>query len=288
MAQLPASMRRKRVATTSIHEKPITRKDKMLNIGSWLLMLVAYFVLAAGVFGLYKVITDARVANLQVFGTDSEQENTQMMRQLSPVVTDNYFTSDLEVIRDRALEISWVDRVVVSRAWPDGIRVRVMPRHAIARWGTGRLLSDAGDVYSEAVIRNHTQLPLLHGPLNQSKVMMRRYNEINQLFHPTGIRLKELYLTERMTWFMQFDSGLRIIVDQDQTMSKLQRLSYLAQHDLKPAWPNITAIDLRYRNGLSIQWKNLTAPQIKNSQFVVSNVVSNSDSNVANKNVTQP
>lgn len=251
-------------------------------------MLVAYFVLAAGVFGLYKVITDARVANLQVFGTDSEQENTQMMRQLSPVVTDNYFTSDLEVIRDRALEISWVDRVVVSRAWPDGIRVRVMPRHAIARWGTGRLLSDAGDVYSEAVIRNHTQLPLLHGPLNQSKVMMRRYNEINQLFHPTGIRLKELYLTERMTWFMQFDSGLRIIVDQDQTMSKLQRLSYLAQHDLKPAWPNITAIDLRYRNGLSIQWKNLTAPQIKNSQFVVSNVVSNSDSNVANKNVTQP
>ena len=284
MAQLPASMRRKRVATTSIHEKPITRKDKMLNAGSWILMVVACFVLAAGVFGLYKVITDAQVANLQVIGTDLEQENTQMMRHLSPVVTDNYFTSDLEVIRDRALEVSWVDRVVVSRAWPDGIRVRVMPRHAIARWGTGRLLSDAGDVYSEAVIRNHTQLPLLHGPLSQSKVMMRRYNEINQLFHPTGMRLKELYLTERMTWFLQFDTGLRIIVDQDQTMSKLQRLSYLAQHDLKSAWPNITAIDLRYRNGLSIQWKNSAAPQIKSGQFVVRN----SDSSVANRNVTQP
>jgi hypothetical protein len=31
---------------------------------------------------------------------------------------------------------------------------------------------------------------------------------------------------------MQFDSGLRVIVDQDQTMSKLQRLSHLAQTDL--------------------------------------------------------
>ena len=269
MAQLPASMRRKRVATTSIHEKPITRKDKMLNAGSWILMVVACFVLAAGVFGLYKVITDAQVANLQVIGTDLEQENTQMMRHLSPVVTDNYFTSDLEVIRDRALEVSWVDRVVVSRAWPDGIRVRVMPRHAIARWGTGRLLSDAGDVYSEAVIRNHTQLPLLHGPLSQSKVMMRRYNEINQLFHPTGMRLKELYLTERMTWFMQFDNGIRLIVDQDQTMGKLQRLSEIAKTDLGLVWDNIAGIDLRYRNGLAVQWKNAQPVNIENGQFVI-------------------
>jgi cell division protein FtsQ len=41
-----------------------------------------------------------------------------------------------------------------------------------------------------------------------------------------------------MTWFMQFDSGLRIIVDQDQTMSKLQRLSHLAQTDLNH-WSNL-------------------------------------------------
>jgi cell division protein FtsQ len=175
----------------------------------------------------------------------------------------------LERIRDQALTVSWVDRVVVSRAWPNAIRVRVMPRHAIARWGTGRLLSDNGDVFSEAVVKTHPNLPLLHGPVSQSKMMMRRYNEINQLFHPANLRLKELYLTERMTWFMQFDSGLRIIVDQDQTMTKLQRLSQLAQNDLKPMWSNISAIDLRYRNGLSIQWKNAIPPKIVNGQLVV-------------------
>ncbi|MCM8513781.1 cell division protein FtsQ, partial [Acinetobacter bereziniae] len=164
------------------------------------------------------------------------------------------------------------------------IRVRVMPRHAIARWGTGRLLSDAGDVYSEAVVTNHSNLPLLHGPLSQSKVMMRRYNEINQLFHPVNLRLKELYLTERMTWFMQFDSGLRVIVDQDQTMSKLQRLSHLAQTDLKPVWSNISAIDLRYRNGLAIQWKNSVSPKITNGQFVVTS----NDIGVAGGMVAQP
>ena len=270
MAQLPASMRRKtRPAISSIHEKPPTPKQKMVNAGGWILLLIALAVLAVGLYSFYKVMTDATVAQLQVVGTNSDLENQQLQQHLSPIIQDNYFTSDLERIRDQALTVSWVDRVVVSRAWPNAISVRVMPRHAIARWGTGRLLSDNGDVFSEAVVKTHPNLPLLHGPVSQSKMMMRRYNEINQLFHPANLRLKELYLTERMTWFMQFDSGLRIIVDQDQTMTKLQRLSQLAQNDLKPMWSNISAIDLRYRNGLSIQWKNAIPPKIVNGQLVV-------------------
>ncbi|MGE4315109.1 cell division protein FtsQ/DivIB [Acinetobacter sp.] len=269
MAQLPASMRRKRAAITSIHDKPPTRKEKLTNLGGWLLMLVALVVLAVGIYGLYGVMTDARVAKLSVVGTRSEAENRQVMTYVAPKVTENYFTSDLEKIRDQALELSWVDRVVVSRAWPNSIRVRVMPRHAIARWGTGRLLSDSGDIFTEVVPQNNQKLPLLHGPASQSKMMMRRYNEINQLFLPVNIRLKELYLTERMTWFMQFDSGLRIIVDQDQTMGKLQRLSHLAQSDLKPVWAKISSVDLRYRNGMAIQWKNAAPPNIVNGHFVV-------------------
>ena len=284
MAQLPASMRRKRAAITSIHEKPPTRKEKLIHAGGWLLLVVAFCALFAGIYAAYKVITDAKVASLEVVGATSDVEKQQMTQHLAPVIKDNYFTSDLEQIRDRSLDISWVDRVVVSRAWPNGIRVRVMPRHPIARWGTGRLLSDEGEVFTEAFARNHSSLPLLHGPLDQSKVMMRRYNEINQLFHPANLRLKELYLTDRRTWFMQFDSGLRIIVDQDQTMSKLQRLSQLVQTDLKPVWSRVSAIDLRYRNGLAIQWKNATPPKILNGQFVVTI----NDINIADTSVGQP
>ncbi len=214
MAQLPTSMRRKpRAAITSIHEKPPTRKEKLTNLGGWLMLVIACLMLVIGVYGLYRVMTDATVAELQVVGARSDAEQQQLVKHLDPVIQANYFT--------------------------------------------------------EAVYSSHQQLPLLHGPASQSKVMMRRYNEINQLFRPVNLRLKELYLTERMTWFMQFDSGLRIIVDQDQTMSKLQRLSHLAQTDLKPVWNKISAIDLRYRNGLAIQWKSAAPPKIINSQFVV-------------------
>ncbi|HDU5265195.1 TPA: hypothetical protein RFU80_005502, partial [Klebsiella pneumoniae subsp. pneumoniae] len=48
MAQLPASMRRKRAAITSIHEKPPTRKQKLANAGGWVLLVIAFLVLAVG------------------------------------------------------------------------------------------------------------------------------------------------------------------------------------------------------------------------------------------------
>jgi cell division protein FtsQ len=262
-------MRRKRAAITSIHDKPPTRKEKLTNAGGWLLLCVALVVLGFGILGLYRVMNDAQVAELKVGGVRSAAEQRQVIQHVSPIITENYFTSDLEAIRDRTLELSWVDRVVVSRAWPDKIHLRVMPHHAIARWGTGRLLSDSGMIFSEVTPKNHSELPLLHGPSTHANTMMRRYNEINQLFLPLGIRLRELYLTERMTWFMQFDSGLRVIVDKDQTMSKLQRLSQLSSADLKPVWSNISAIDLRYRNGLAIQWKNATPPKMVNGRFIV-------------------
>ena len=284
MAELPPSMRRKRAAITSIHDKPPTRKEKMIHAGGWVMLIFACCVLVLGLYGLYKVMTNAKVASLDVVGLQNQAEVQQIKQHLAPVVQGNYFTSDLEQIRDQALAVSWVDRVVVSRAWPNGIKVRVIAKHPIARWGTGRLLSDQGVVYTEAVSRNHSNLPLLHGPLDQSQVMMRRYHEINQLFNPVHLRLKELYLTDRRTWFMQFDSGLRIIVDQDQTMGKLQRLSHLAQSDLKMVWPKVAALDLRYRNGLSIQWKNAMPPKIINGQFVVTI----NDINIANTNVGQP
>ena len=271
MAQLPASMRRRKKAVSSIHEKPPTRLQKIIDAGGWLFLCIAILVLVFGVYGLYSLIKHAKTAQLSIVGVPSAVAQQQIDQQVQPALQGSYFTANLAEVRDQALKLPWVDNVVVSRAWPNNIRVRVIAKHPVARWGTGRLLSDNGDIYSEVSPEDHTNLPLLHGPINQSQTMMRRYDEINQLFKPIGLHLKELYLTERMTWFMQFDSGLRVIVDQDQTMTKLQRLSYLAQRDLKPVWNNITAIDLRYRNGMALQWKNATPPPILNSHFVVTN-----------------
>ncbi len=268
MAQLPVSMRRRKPATTSIHDKPPRLPERLLEWGSWLLLFLACLVLLFGSYALYQRFTQAQIAHVHIVGVATPTQQ-YLAEYLKDETQGSYFTTDLEQIRDRALTLSWVDRVVVTRAWPDAIVVRVTPRHPIARWGTGRLLSDDGVVFQPIQTINTQNLPLLHGPNSQSRMMMTKYRDINQMFEPMHLRLKELYLTERMTWFMQFDSGLRLIVDHDQTMSKLQRLSELANSDLNMVWDRIAAVDLRYRNGLAVQWKNAQPPKMENGQFIV-------------------
>lgn len=96
-------MRRKRAAITSIHDKPPTRKEKMANLGGWLLLCVAFVVLAAGILGFYRVMTDAQVAELEVIGSRSAAEERQILQHVSPIITENYFTSDLRSVRDKTL-----------------------------------------------------------------------------------------------------------------------------------------------------------------------------------------
>ena len=67
-----------RAAISSIHEKPPSPKQKMVNAGGWILLLIAFAVLAIGLYGLYKVMTDATVAQLQIVGTNSDVENQQL------------------------------------------------------------------------------------------------------------------------------------------------------------------------------------------------------------------
>lgn len=43
-------------------------------------------VLAVGIYGLYKVITDATVAKLEVVGSTTPVETQQVMRYVQPIV----------------------------------------------------------------------------------------------------------------------------------------------------------------------------------------------------------
>ncbi len=268
MAQLPLSLRRRQAATTSIHDKPPSIGETLLSWGSWLLLIFALLVFVFGGYALYQRFMHAEIEHVDVVGVSAPAQQA-LIQHIKADTAKGYFTTDLEQIRDNALSLSWIDRVVVSRAWPNAIVLRVTPRHAVARWGTGRYLSDDGVVFKPVQRFDHQNLPLLHGPHSQSRMMMTKYRDINQMFRPMDMRLKELYLTERMTWFMQFDNGMRLIVDQDQTMGKLQRLSEIAKTDLGLVWDNIAGIDLRYRNGLAVQWKNAQPVNIENGQFVI-------------------
>ena len=118
---------------------------------------------------------------------------------------------------------------------------------------------DANGVIFEPVDSNQLlskNLIRLQGDSTEARNIMKQLYRINMWFAPLNISVDDLVLTSRQTWIIRFNNGLRIIVDRDDTEQKLYNLPKILQKQYKSQMSLIQSIDLRYKNGFVIAWKN--------------------------------
>lgn len=224
------------------------------------LLLLATVLLVLGVAKAVKVMKARTViTSVQIEGDIRNTDRRLVASRIAPVVGGDYFSVDLAAIRDAAMSAPWVDEVVVSRRWPDGVRVQVREKQPVALWGAGGMISSRGDLFvpneAKSEVVDSNDLPILFGPPGKTVYVMEQYRAMNSILRGLGMRIVELQLTDRMSWFLRLDNGIRLVVDQTDTIDKLQRFAYLYDRQLKPDADNIASIDLRYQNGVSVGWK---------------------------------
>ena len=129
------------------------------------------------------------------------------------------------------------------------------------------LLVRVARFFNQKIGRAGTDLPLLFGPIGKTAYVMEQYRSFNDRFRVLGLKVVELHLTERRTWFLRFDTGMQLILDQNQINDKLQRFLWLYERELTPYADRIASIDLRYRNGLAVAWKEGQAVPVSNNQL---------------------
>lgn len=275
MPRLPFRLRNSKASATRTPSRAPAGKAVTKAAINWRLLLgrsssLIWLLLAAaaltwGVWGLWtEMQRKAPLAMIQVEGDISAADREELSQRLSQV-QGSYFTTDLVAIRDAVLTSPWVESMSVQRRWPDGIRVLVVEKKPVARWGEHNYLSARGEIFQPKPDVTTNGLPLLIGPSGKATYVMEQFRGFNERLRPLGWRVVELHLTERMTWFMRLDSGMAITLDQAQVNDKLQRLLWLYPKVLAPYAERIASIDLRYRNGLAVGWKTgLQVPVVNN------------------------
>ena len=178
----------------------------------------------------------------------------------------SFFTSDLQALRDITTGLAWVDQVSVSRDWQRGIVITVLPKQAVANFGTERLVDAKGAVFVPADSNDLTQerFATLQGEMAQAPVIMQQMQQVNDWYAPLDMQVEDIILSPRMTWLIRFDNGLRVIVDNENTAQKLLNLSQLLGNQLSSRRDEMQSVDLRYKNGFTIAW-DVSAPQSDDS-----------------------
>jgi len=234
--------------------------------------LTALSVLACAAGGVWwlaqRPVFDLRSIRVETMDrTDLRHVNELILRNgaLSRI-KGNFFTANLDTVRQVFEAVPWVRRASVRREWPDQLIVALEEHEALGTWGEdGRLLSTKGDVFTAnlAEAEEDHALPEFDGPDGSEKEVLDRFIELRKWFGVIRLTPEAVSLSSRYAWTVKLDNGMSVALGREATHDTLkQRVDRLVGiwPQLSARVPNIETIDMRYQNGLALSAAGLKIP----------------------------
>lgn len=236
--------------------------DRAARRARWLGRLLTLVSLASVLVMLAGAVTMARdwqretpIRHVVIAGDLQQVQRGELQAALERTVRGSFFTANLRDLQTVAVRFPWVASAQISRQWPDAVRVVISEKQAVARWGDDGLVSRQGEVFRPRQARGVEGLPVLVGPRAQARFMLQQYQAMDSLLRRVGLRIEALQLTGRMSWVLTLEGDIRVLVDAQDTLAKLERFTLLYDRQLATDVASIASIDLRYRNGVAIGWR---------------------------------
>lgn len=235
---------------------------------STLFGLVMLALLASGVWWVVQrpMFTLRAISVEAAEGTTLRHVSASTIRTTAlPRVKGNFFTTDLEAVREAFENVPWVRRAAVRREWPNRLIVAVEEHRALGTWGDdGRLLSVAGDVFTAnlAEAEEDGPLPAFGGPQGSAKDVVARYRELHEWLQPVGLAPESVALSERYAWSVKLSNGVLVELGREQSSTtvkeRVERLVGIYPQLVARLQDRIVSVDMRYPNGLALQAQGLT------------------------------
>lgn len=243
-----------------------TPPSAIRNLTGWLYTILVMLILVGGFQWLINTprfpIRQIEIAESDktVFEYISDNELEQA-RQDS--IQGNIFSVNLNKIKARFEQIIWVERVEVSRIWPDTIAVRIVERTPLARWNDTQLIDTQGKVFDANI---NDVLPLFYGVSPNEQIMVKQYMSMEKTLRALDLKIDKLFCDERLAWRLSLNNGITVEFGRDDTQNRMNRFVSYWRDTLQPQIHTINHIDMRYRNGFAVRMNKNVAEQTADEQ----------------------
>lgn len=236
---------------------------RMLNaVANGLMAVAAAALLAAAVswlvhrpgFALRQVVVESASAEQSL-----QHVNRATLRAAGASrLRGNFFTVDLEAVRESFESVPWVRRAQVRRIWPNTLWVGIEEHRALAVWGDGRLVNRQGELFtaSLAEAQSESELVEFSGPPGSESEVTRRWTELQKALAPLSIAPAAVMLSARYAWSARLDNGTLLLLGREQGLPITERLArWVALYPTVQARLNreVVSVDLRYPNGFAMR-----------------------------------
>lgn len=196
------------------------------------------------------------VRKIAIDGTLSRVTPEQLKYIAEHQLSGTFFTLDIDRTRAAFEKLPWVSEAQVRRSWPDTLEITVSEHQAQARWGENGLISSAGRWFDAA---SDQQLPLFYGPAGAEKEMSAMLAQLRQRLAPAGLSPRVLILTERRSWQVQLNNGVKLELGRGEVAARVERFTRHWRDTLAGLPYRIETVDLRYPNGFAVRMPDYKA-----------------------------
>ena len=231
------------------------------HAGRWLRRLLGLLlILGALALALYFVaepvaeLIDRPLASVMVEGDFRYISKERAMELISAEINEDFLQLDLMRMKTALESEPWIEHAALARRWPDALEVRITEQQPIARWGTEGFLNQRGELVRVGNIDALEDLPLLQGNAVDAGKIMQQYQDLSQLLRSRGLEVIELKCDNKKSWRLMLKGDVEVAIGRDQVMEKMRRFITVYDQHLSEVWQDVTAIDVRYTNGVAVQW----------------------------------
>ncbi len=221
------------------------------------------------------------INNVRIVGDAENLDVDKLQKALLPALSGGYFYQDLGEIEGAIRPIAWIDRVRLTRIWPDTLEIGITEQKAVARWGDRALLNPRGERFTPDGIDAFSNLPVIYGPLGMESYLLEMMNTLNEKLQQKGVHVAALDMSKRRAWIVKLNNGLEIHFGRQDPVNLLERFLSLVPKLGEEAFAQLKRVDLRYPNGFAVVWKS--AEEISGENSAVSQLNGNA-SNLAVEN----
>ncbi|MFL0810590.1 MAG: cell division protein FtsQ/DivIB [Agarilytica sp.] len=199
--------------------------------------------------------TNRPLANIKIEGEFNFVSRLKLQSEISSQLDGNFVDIDLRQIKIALEKNPWVKSVKIERIWPDSLKLNVNEQMPIARWNDNGFINREGQLITVKNNSNLAGLPLLSGEEANSSELVKNYVSFTQFLGETDLKINELALDKTMSWSIRLKDNFDLHLGRENIQAKLENFSLIYTKYLQKNKNDIAAIDMRYENGLAVQWR---------------------------------
>jgi len=204
----------------------------------------------------YLYLYQIPVERIIVSGSLEHTQSAVLEDMVRPALTGGFLNADIKRVQTQLQSLPWVYDASVRRRWPNALELHIVEQLPIARWGKSSFLNHEGVVFHSTGEQNERQdLPLLRGPQGSAVKLTAIYQQVNEILTPYKLLVKELEIDDRGELQASLQDGIYLVMGREDLVNRLRRFVAVYSADLVSKRDQIVRVDLRYNNGLAVEYK---------------------------------